>query len=118
MKKLVKVSRALKQKAKYLVCLLFLYLNQVNIYASEENKIANSTVGKGTKKLFEDLSKYGLILSPIVGGLLGVYFFTRMNVADEQDQKQWKKRILLTIICTVGAFLISGIIKLITSYYQ
>ena len=77
----------------------------------------SSILATGTKSLATDVGKYLLIIAPITGALLGVYFFIRRQAADEMDQKKWNDRIKATIISTLGAVLVSTIIVLIASYY-
>ena len=108
-----------RSKYRFLSGLFLLFCSKVTVYASDGgNKIANSTAGKGTINLFNDASAYLLIISPIVGAVLALYFLIRKNAADEQDQKQWNKRLIITGICVVGAVLTTGTINVVTSYYQ
>lgn len=97
------------------LAVMFLLLSKITIYA---NEIENSTIGMGTIKLLNDLSSYMMVLLPIFSGLCGLYFFFRMNAADEQDQKRWKNRIVICVICAIGGVTIGGIIKAVLSYYQ
>lgn len=85
---------------------------------SAANKIAESTFGTGLKNFLNDASAFLLILSPIIGGLFALYFFARKNAADEQDQKQWNKRLMTTGICVVGAVLVSSMINVFTGYFK
>jgi heme/copper-type cytochrome/quinol oxidase subunit 2 len=107
--------RKIKSKIITLALLFFLFVNSSTVYAA--NKIESSAFGLGLKNLLNDASAYLLVLSPIAGGLLGIYFFIRKNAADEQDQKQWNKRLIITGICVVGAVLVSGTINVITGYF-
>lgn len=77
----------------------------------------SSVFATGTQKLFKDIGTWLLILAPISGGVLGVYFFIRRQAADEMDQKKWNDRIKVTILSTLGAVLVSTAIVLIASYY-
>lgn len=118
MKKQNKTSEYLnnmKNKTKIFMVLLFLFLNSSTVQAA--NKIESSAFGVGLKNLLNDGSAYLLVLSPIAGALFATYFLLRKNAADEQDQKQWNKRLIITGICVVGAVLVSGTINVITGYF-
>ena len=80
-------------------------------------KFEDSIFAKGTKNLFTDIGKYLIILAPIAGAAVGVYFFIRRGAADEMDQKKWNDRIKTTVVSTLGAVLIGTLIVLIASYY-
>lgn len=123
MKKLAKILN--KKIAKYSSKLYKAYMCAlINLYvfaATSNNALAggfgSSIFATGTKSLFVDVGTYLLIIAPISGGLLGVYFFIRRQAADEMDQKKWNDRIKTTIISTLGAVLVSTAIVLIASYY-
>ncbi|BCJ98392.1 hypothetical protein [Anaerocolumna chitinilytica] len=108
--------KKLRSKVTYLLTLLFLLSNSVIVKAS--NPIADSQGGKGLIRLFNDASLFLLVLSPVFGGLTALYFLIRKNAADEQDQKQWNKRLTITGICVVGAVLVSSSINLFTGYFK
>lgn len=80
--------------------------------------VGDSKIAKGTEALIRDATTWLMILAPIVGGLLVIYFFIRRSGADEQDQKRWNNRIMTAIISVIGAVLGSAIINLIVGYYQ
>lgn len=84
--------------------------------ASADN-LANSTVGMGIKNMLNDLSSFGMVIGPTVGGAAAVYFLIRRSMADEQDGKMWSRRIWIAVICGVAVLLVSGIISLISSYF-
>lgn len=77
----------------------------------------DSVFATGTKTLVKDIGTFLLILAPISGGVLGVYFFIRRQAADEMDQKKWNDRIKVTVVSTIGAVLVSAAIVLLASYY-
>lgn len=104
-----------KMVIRTIVAMLFLTVSKTTVYA---NKIENSKFGKGTKKLIDDSSSYLMVLLPIFSGLCALYFFIRMNAADEQDQKRWKNRIIICIICAICGVTFGGIIKAVLSYYN
>jgi len=84
--------------------------------ASADN-LANSTVGMGIKNMLNDLSSFGMVIGPIIGGAAAAYFLVRRSMADEQDGKMWSRRIWIAIICGVAVLLVGGIISLISSYF-
>ncbi len=115
-----KVLKNAKSKVIYLLTLLFLFTNRVVIYAASTdggNKITSSKAGSGLKNLLTDVSSFLLIISPIAGGVFAIYFFIRKNAADEQDQKQWNKRLVITAVSVIGAVLVSSAITLLTGYF-
>lgn len=79
--------------------------------------VQNSQIVKGTEKLIKDLTTWLMILAPIVGVLLIIYFFIRRSAADEMDQKKWNNRITTVIVSVIGAVLASATLSLIISYY-
>ena len=120
-----RISRE-KSRVTIMLTLLIYYLCNSQAYANTSssgtagggNKISSSTVGKGLVNMFNDASTFLLILSPLAGGAFALYFLMRKNAADDQDQKQWNRRLINTGICTAGAVLVTGIISLVTSYFQ
>ena len=91
-----------------------LFFNVQNVYADD---IGNSKLATGTEALITDMTTWLMVIAPIVGGLLVIYFFIRRSGSDEQDQKRWNNRITTAIISTIGAVLGSAIINLISGYY-
>lgn len=104
-----------RSKVRFFMTLFFLFFNST---VAKANAIENSKFGTGLKNMFKDASAYLLVISPIAGALFAIYFLIRKNAADEQDQKQWNKRLITTGICVVGAVLVSGTINVIISYFQ
>lgn len=89
-------------------------LNTLPAYA---NSVQDSKLVKGTEKLIQDLTTWLMVLAPVVGGLLIIYFFIRRSGSDEMDVKKWNNRITTAIISVVGAVLASATLNLIISYY-
>jgi hypothetical protein len=120
------VQRQIKRKTKtlgksaykmYIAALTAVYAIVSGSSPVSAADFGSSILATGTKSLATDIGKYLLIIAPITGALLGVYFFIRRQAADEMDQKKWNDRIKATIISTLGAVLVSTIIVLIASYY-
>lgn len=108
-----------KIKSKVLAVLVIMQVLFFNtqVYA-KGGAIGNSKIATGTEALIRDATTWLMILAPIVGGLLVIYFFIRRSGADEQEQKRWNNRITTAIISVIGAVLGSAIINLIVGYYQ
>lgn len=79
--------------------------------------VNNSKLVKGTEKLLNDITTWLMILSPIVSGLLIIYFFIRRAAADEMDTKKWNNRIMVAIFSCIGAVLAAATLNLIIGYY-
>ena len=72
----------------------------------------------GTTKLIDDLTNWLLILAPVLAVLLIGYYLLRKSASDEMDAKRWDSRIKVTIICTIGVVVASGLITMIIGYYK
>ena len=105
----------LKKTINLIIATVFIILVKVNVLAGN---IQNDKVVTGTKKLIQDATKAMGIIGALVYVLFGIYFFIRKNMAEEQDQKMWNKRIATTVICAVGIVVISGLLNTIVKYYQ
>ncbi|MEG2054580.1 MAG: hypothetical protein RR052_06530 [Oscillospiraceae bacterium] len=81
------------------------------------NKITQSNIGVGLMEMFKDLGTFGMIVAPIIAGCVCVYFLIRRAIADEQDGKMWTKRMMISLVCGVSVFLISGVFSIIGSYF-
>lgn len=80
--------------------------------------LQNSNFYKGTLNLVNDASKAIAIIGPLVCGVFAGYYFARKSMSDDQDDKQWNRRIVKAVICAVAIGLVSALIALVTSYYQ
>lgn len=105
-------------KMKFLRVFVAMQMFFFNAQTVSATSVSNSKLATGTENLLKDVTTWLMILAPIVGGLLVIYFFIRRSGADEQDQKRWNNRIGTALISVVGAVLGSAIINLIVSYYQ
>jgi len=81
------------------------------------DSVQDSQIVKGTEELIKDLTTWLMVLAPIVGVLLIIYFFIRRSAADEMDQKKWNNRITTVIVSVIGAVLASATLSLVISYY-
>lgn len=93
------------------------FISMVKISALAGN-IANDKVITGTKKLLQDSTTAIGVIGGLASVAFGIYFFIRKNMADEQDQKMWNKRIATTVICAIGIVVISGLLNTIIGYYK
>lgn len=100
-----------------MIAMIVIYSIALNSNPAFADGFGSSVFATGTQKLFKDIGTWLLILAPISGAVLGVYFFIRRQAADEMDQKKWNDRIKVTIFSTLGAVLVSAGIVLIASYY-
>lgn len=111
-----------KPKIKLFMCLLFLQMNRLVIYADTKKGaaggIADTQAAIGFKNLLGDIGSLLLVLTLPVAGACAGYFFLRLNTADETDQKQWKKRLWLTLFCTIGAFCAGGVLTSVSGYFK
>ncbi|VDN47309.1 conserved membrane protein of unknown function [Petrocella atlantisensis] len=92
-----------------------LLLTSTTAYAGE---VGDSKLATGTEELINDLTIWLMILAPIVGIVLIIYFFIRRSAADEMDQKKWNNRVTTAIISVIGAVLTAATLNLIIGYYS
>ncbi len=78
----------------------------------------NSKLATGTEALINDVTKWLMVISPIATVLFVVYFLIRKSAADEMDAKKWNNRIVVALVCCVGAVLASAIVNLLVGYYK
>ncbi|MBF4692303.1 Mbov_0395 family pilin-like conjugal transfer protein [Fusibacter ferrireducens] len=106
-----KVTRLLKVMVGTLSAMM---LSTIPVMA---DTVQESQIVKGTENLIQDVTTWLMVLAPIVGVLLIIYFFIRRSAADEIDQKKWNNRIVTVIVSVVGAVLASATLNLIIGYY-
>ncbi len=78
----------------------------------------DSKLATGTEALINDVTKWLMVISPIATVLFVVYFLIRKSAADEMDAKKWNNRIVVALVCCIGAVLASAIVNLLVGYYQ
>ncbi|WP_218571259.1 Mbov_0395 family pilin-like conjugal transfer protein [Paenibacillus oralis] len=93
----------------------FFFSSVSSAFASD---IKGSKLATGTEKLINDVTTWLMILSPVVSGVLIIYFFIRRSAADEMDQKKWNNRIIAAVISCIGAVLGSATLNIIIGYYK
>ena len=64
-----------------------------------------------------DLTKWLMILAPIFGTLIILFFIIRIMTGDEMDQSKYKKRIILVLICVVAASVVAVLVNIIRGYF-
>ena len=111
--------KPLKMKARYFLktilgTLVVMMMSTVPVMA---DTVQDSQIFKGTEKLIQDVTTWLMVLAPIIGVLLIIYFFIRRSAADEIDQKKWNNRIVTVIVSVIGAVLASATLNLIIGYY-
>lgn len=110
-----KLMQTIKNGIKKIVIAFYIMLmTTTSVYA---DTVQDSKIVKGTEDLIKDVTTWLMVLAPIVGGLLIIYFFIRRSASDEMDQKKWNNRITTAIISVIGAVLASATLNLIISYY-
>ena len=93
----------------------FLLTNVMTVYAGG---ISGSPIVTGTERLINDVTTWLMVLAPIVGGLLIIYFCIRRSAADEMDTKKWNNRIIVAVISCIGAILGSATLNLVLGYFR
>lgn len=83
----------------------------------EGNKIAESSLYKGTLQMISDLTWAISMCALPVTILVVIYFNIRKAIADEADEKKWKDRSVKAIIAGIVAVCASAIVSLVTSYF-
>jgi len=97
------------------IAFYILLLTSTTAYAGE---VGDSKLATGTEDLINDLTIWLMILAPIVGVLVIIYFFIRRAASDEMDQKKWNNRITTAIISVIGAVLTAATLNLVIGYYS
>lgn len=110
------MKKIMKKLYAVLTTLAISVITSVNAFA--EGNIASSVAITGTKKLIDDVTAAALIIAPVFGGVLAVYFLIRRSAADEMDQKKWNNRIITAVGSTVGAVIAVSLLNVIVSYYS
>ena len=110
MKKIMKKVYAL------LMSLAISTVTAVNAFAA--GNIADSVAVTGTKKLIDDVTTAALVIAPVIGVVLIVYFCIRRSAADEMDQKKWNNRIATAVVSIIGAVLATSLLNVVVSYYS
>ena len=80
--------------------------------------ISSSTLAIGTRKLIEDLTKWLMVIAPILTILLVGYYLMRKSSSDEGDGRRWDNRVKVAIVCCIGVVVSSGLINVIVGYYK
>lgn len=114
------VASKVKNKGKYLLALMTTFLTltlPTQIAMASGGDIGSSDFAKGFQKLLEDLTKWLIIIAPIVTGCLLIYLFIRRGSADEHEQKTWNKRIVSALVCGILAVGASLVIKMFSGYF-
>jgi len=111
--------KPLKKKARNTLKTIFgiLVVMMMSTVPVMADTVQDSQIVKGTEKLIQDVTTWLMVLAPIIGVLLIIYFFIRRSAADEIDQKKWNNRIVTVIVSVIGAVLASATLNLIIGYY-
>lgn len=82
------------------------------------NQISNSVIGKGLTAMVNDVSSFLMIWGTGACAAFAIYCLIRRGMADEHEGQVWQKRLIVSIVCAVGVFLVSALIKLISGYFS
>lgn len=105
-------------KKLYAVLTSFAISTITAVHAFAEGNLGGSIAVTGTKNLIDDATAAALVIAPVVGGGLAVYFMIRRSAADEMDQKKWNNRIVTAVVSTIGALVAVSLLNVIVSYYS
>ena len=97
------------------IAFYILLLTSTTAYAGD---VGDSKLATGTEELINDLTIWLMILAPIIGIVMIIYFFIRRSASDEMDQKKWNNRVTTAIISVIGAVLTAATLNLIIGYYS
>lgn len=111
----IKVSQKMRKAITTITTLLITIFRRTTALASD---FTDSKLATGTEALISDLTKWLMILAPIVTVLLVIYYLIRKSAADEMESKKWNNRIVVSLVCCVGAVLASAIVNLLVGYYR
>ena len=110
------VKKIMKKLYALLMSLAISTVTAVNAFAA--GNIADSVAVTGTKKLIDDVTTAALVIAPVIGVVLIVYFCIRRSAADEMDQKKWNNRIATAVVSIIGAVLATSLLNVVVSYYS
>ncbi len=114
-----KIKRKINKVTTGIMMMLTLAVSNVSIvFAKGEADISKTILFIGTKNLFSDLQKGLLGLVAVIAITLFIYFMIRYKMADDTDNKMWKKRAIGTVIAAVCAVVAVVIIPVVLSYYR
>lgn len=113
-----KVKRKVNKATIGIMVMLTLVISNVSIvFAKGEADISKTILFTGTKNLVSDVQKGLLGLVAVIAITLFIYFMVRHKMAEETEQKMWKKRAIGTVVAAVCAVVAVVIIPVILSYY-
>ena len=81
-------------------------------------RLQDSDFYKGTMNLLQDISLAVTFAGPLICTIAAGVFFARKSMSDDQDDKQWNRRIVKALICAVAIGLVSGLITLLIGYFN
>ncbi len=113
-----KIKRKINKVTTGIMMMLTLAVSNVSIvFAKGEADISKTILFTGTKNLVSDVQKGLLGLVAVIAITLFIYFMIRYKMADDTDNKMWKKRAIGTVIAAVCAVVAVVIIPVVLSYY-
>ena len=113
-----KVKRKVYKVTTGIIAMLTLAISNVSIvFAKGEADISKTILFTGTKELISDTQKGLLGLVAVIAITLFIYFVVRYKMAEETDQKMWKKRAIGTVVPAVCAVTAEVVIPVVLGYY-
>jgi len=108
----------LKKKLQTVLTASLVFMANTSLVFAADNPITSSKPFKAAVNITNDATTALLVLVPVVGTILYVYFNMRKGAADEMDHKMWDKRKNVVIFSTIGAFIASAVINVISDYFK
>lgn len=118
MKKIKKITKKIITKTRLNIMAMSLAFMYTMPKVAQANAIKDSKVAKGTNDMFNDVTSTLVWLAPVVGGAFLGYNFFKASHAEDEEMRAIKKQRKVIIYSTVGVFLASIIITVVTSYYK
>lgn len=104
-----------KIKKLLLAIILFTLINAINIFASG---IQGTSLYTGTMHLLNDGTTALLVILPVAGALLFIWFQIKKMGADQNEQPMWSKRQKIVLTGIISGETIVAVINTLVSYYR
>jgi len=122
-RKMKKVRKKLKGVISFIIGLISVIGWKVQLaFAAVKDEgpgsIENSKLVTGTVNLGNDIQKSLLVVIPVTTVVLALWFFSKLQGADETDEKPIKKKIKVVIVSGIVCFCIDALVGIILGYYK
>lgn len=101
----------------YVLCLCILQIPSIVFAKGQSNGLSGSALFTGIEELANDLTTVLVGISLAVGIAAEVYQFIKLQIAEPEEASQIRKKQKSILAATVGATLVSAILKLILNSY-